>query len=143
VNQSPNDLKKISHDASKSRHLYSDNTVIIAVCIHLSGWLLFFFSSLIAFCIVKDEFVKSHAKEALNFQLNILMYVLFFVAVTILMFPAIFIDPTGIVFYILASVSIVITVFSIAIFTIYPIIGAVKASGGKKYRFPFVVRFIS
>lgn len=81
---------------------------------------------LIVWLIKRDEgsFVDEQGKEALNFQLSLLVYglacgLLFLVAIGVfLLFP--------------------LMVFGF----ICPIIGAVKASDGKSFRYPMCIRFI-
>ncbi len=72
----------------------------------------------------KSEYVHEHAKEALNFQISLLIYyfiagISVFVFVGFLLIPLIFI------------VSIILT-----------ILAALDANKGKSYRYPLTIRFI-
>lgn len=73
----------------------------------------------------EDPYVDFHGKEAINFNLSILIYaivagVLIFVAVGLLLLPAVLI--TWLVFVIIATV---------------------KAGAGEHYRYPLTIRFVS
>ncbi len=73
----------------------------------------------------KSEFVTEHAKESLNFQISIMIYL--------------------IVSIILCFVIVgFVTMFAVVILQlVYTIIAAVKASEGKEYHYPLTIRFIS
>jgi len=93
---------------------------------HLGGIILYFLSGLIVWLVYKDrdQFVGDQAKEALNFQLTLLIGYLISIP---LMFVAI-----GFVTYPL--IAIVGLVFSI--------IGGLAANKGEAYRYPFALRLV-
>ncbi|MBW3562793.1 MAG: DUF4870 domain-containing protein, partial [Actinobacteria bacterium] len=78
-----------------------------------------------------DPFVAEHAREALNFNLNLLLWLtaaIVFVVATI-GFGVLVVVPIGLV--------IGIT------WLILTILAAVKASNGERYRYPLTIRFVS
>lgn len=72
----------------------------------------------------EDEFVEEHAREALNFQLSLLIY--------------------GIISAILIIVVIgIILLLAIGVFgLVWSIIAAVKAANGELYRYPLTMRMV-
>jgi uncharacterized Tic20 family protein len=103
-----------------------------AMLCHLSTLLAYlafgmtFIGPLVCWMMKKDtsKFVDYHGKEALNFQLNILMYTLI-----CLPFVCVFVG-----FVLLGAVHL----YSI----VCVIIAGIKASGGELFRYPFIIRFI-
>jgi uncharacterized protein len=110
-----------------------------ALFAHLSAFAglligLNFLGPLIIYLVKKNEdpFVADHAREALNFNLSVFLYllvggitavVLTLVLIGILLFPVLFA---------IAIAWIVLT-----------IVAAVKANGGEPYRYPATIRFVS
>lgn len=101
----------------------------LALLTHLSGILLGFIVPLVIWLVHKDKadkpFVVDQAKEALNFQITLLMgwvaaMVLSFILIGFLLYPVLFI--ANIVFCILAGL---------------------KANEGVSYRYPVAVRLIN
>ena len=93
----------------------------------LGAWLaLAFLGPLVVWLVKRDEhpFIAMHAKEALNFNISVLIYA--FVGF-ILMF-------------VLIGIPILIAI-GIAWFVL-TIVGAVKASNGEVYRYPLTIRFV-
>lgn len=97
-----------------------------AMFCHLSTLLLGIFGPLIVWLIKKDEypFVDDQGKEALNFQISILIYI-----------------------FVSAALSIVLIgiplLFAVAIFNlVVTIIAAIKSNSGERYRYPLCIRFI-
>jgi uncharacterized Tic20 family protein len=108
-----------------------DETMWAMFC-HLSGLAGFIIpfgniiGPLVVWVIKKDEYplVNDQGKEALNFQISMTIYILVSV---VLIFVAI-----GILFLI-----------ALALFAIFAIvIASIKASEGKKYRYPLTIRFL-
>lgn len=95
----------------------------MAILSHILCLIVWLFAPLIIYLVKKDEsqFVASHAKESLNFQLTITLVVI-----------GLFITIIGI--FLLWIVGIVSTVLVI--------IATIKASDNKLYRYPFTIRFI-
>lgn len=92
---------------------------------HLLGIVIGFLGPLILFLVKKDsKFVYQNARNALNFQLTLLIgwvaaFVLTFVLIGMLLYPVLF---------------IVNIVFSV--------IGAIQANEGKVYKYPVAIEFI-
>ena len=73
----------------------------------------------------EDDYAEWHAREALNFNLSIMLYtvtsaILILLLVGILLLPVVLIS-----------------------WFVLVIVGAVKASGGEYYRYPFTLRFVA
>lgn len=72
----------------------------------------------------ESEYVRRHAVESLNFQLNALIWI----AVCVVLFV------------------ILIGIFLLALFGIYYLIavimGSLAASKGRRFRYPFIIRFV-
>ena len=79
----------------------------------------------------KRLFALAHAKEALNFQISMFIYIVGLLILTVFTF-IIFI---GFIFYFLI---ILVAIYGFVI----SIIAAVKASGGEMFRYPLCIRFI-
>ena len=98
----------------------------LALLAHIGTLFGGFIVPLIVWLVKKDEsaFVARHAKESLNFQISLIIYI---VASAILMFVLI-----GI-----------FLVFALALFSmIVVILATVAASQGKDYNYPLCIRFI-
>jgi uncharacterized Tic20 family protein len=99
-----------------------------------------FAGPLLVWLFKRDEhpYLDHHAKEALNFQLTVLLVLVLSVVLAI---PAALLGvlTLGIGFIALGILAVVAAVAWIVL----PIIGAVKASNGEGYRYPFTIRFIA
>ena len=97
----------------------------------LAAWFALGLLAPLAVLLVKggaSPFVRRHATESLNFQINALFYtvalvLLLFVLVGFLLLPLV---PVYAIFYL-----------------IFVILGSVRASAGEDFRYPLTVRFIS
>ncbi len=96
---------------------------VLPVLTHVLGLITGFLGPLIILLVTKDEYVKNHARLALNWQFSLLIYfVISFILVLILI---------GFV-----------TMFLLAILnTIFCIIAAVKAGDSKLWRYPLSISF--
>ncbi len=99
----------------------------LALCAHLGGFVAGFLPALVIWLVKKDEspFLADQAKEALNFQITITVgsfvcVALAFVLIGFLLLP-------------------VLMIFAM----VYPIIGALKANEGVRYRYPVTIRFVN
>ena len=81
---------------------------------------------LIIWLIKKDEMpiVNTHGKEAINFQLSIMLYAIVSGFLIIILIGALLLPIVGI------------------LWLVFTIIGAVKASNGELYRYPLTIRFL-
>lgn len=98
----------------------------LAILSHLLGLFISFIGPLIIYLVSEDKnkFVKENSKNALNFQLTVLLaYFISFILMFILI---------GFLF-----IFVVITLD-----LIFSIIGCVKASEGKVYVYPLAIKFI-
>ncbi|MGH8031092.1 MAG: DUF4870 domain-containing protein [Luteimonas sp.] len=100
----------------------------VAMLVHLSGIILGFIVALIVWLINKDRpgkgFLNDQAKEALNFQITILLA---YIAGTVL--TIILIGP-------------LITFAAWIVCVIFSIVGGLKARDGVAYRYPFALRLV-
>jgi len=98
----------------------------MAMLCHLLGIVTWFLGALIVWLIKKDQskFVDDQGKEALNFQLTMLIAYLIAAATCFV----------GIGFFLAPIVGIVDVIFCI--------IGAIAANRGEYYRYPFALRLI-
>lgn len=104
----------------------SSNDKNLVVLTHLSGILFSFIPSLIVWLLKKDSaYVNDQAREALNFQITILIaYVVSYILVLVLI---------GFVFMGIIWIANIVLC----------ILAAVAASKGEDYRYPFTLRLIS
>jgi uncharacterized Tic20 family protein len=110
-----------------------------ALFAHLSAFAglligLNFLGPLIIYLVKKNEdpFVTEHAREALNFNLSVFLYLL----------------GGGIVAVLLTLILIGLLLFPVLIaiaiaWIVLTIVAAVKANGGETYRYPLTIRFVS
>jgi len=95
---------------------------------HLLGLLFGILGALIYWLINKDKneipFVQDQAQEVLNFELNIFALMLISGLLTVVLIGFVLIPVIGLTGLVLS------------------IIGAVKAYGGEKFRYPFIIRLI-
>ncbi len=99
-------------------------SALIATTVSLMG----FIGPLICWLVKKDtsKFIDDQGKEALNFQLNMLIYFAIAAGITVVTcgFGGVIFVPLGIYAYVM------------------PIIAAIKAYGGEMYRYPLTIRML-
>jgi hypothetical protein len=95
----------------------------LEILAHILGWLTGFIGPLIIFLTTKDAAVKKHAKNALNWQFSLLIYVLLSMLLTLLIVG----------FVLLIALSIMNIVFCI--------IAAVKAGEDELWEYPLSIKF--
>ena len=115
-----------------------ENSRTIAILTHIGSIFLGPVAPLLVYLFVSDPLVKANAKEVLNFEITLwvvlgvsgfltgLFFGLWFLIVTMLL--GLF---TGLLF-----------VAAVLVQLILPIVGAVQASEGKIYKYPFAFRLI-
>ncbi|QNA89463.1 DUF4870 domain-containing protein [Massilia sp. Dwa41.01b] len=99
----------------------------LAILVHLGGLFFSWLAPLIVYLVKKDEkdqFTTDNAREALNFQLTVLIayfacFILTFVLIGILLF------------WVVMMANLVLT-----------IVAAVKTSNGETYRYPVSIRMV-
>jgi len=99
----------------------------LAMLAHLLGIVVGFIGPLIIWLVKKDEspFIDDQGKEALNFQLTVLIALVVSSALTFVIIGCV----------LLPAVAVVNLVFCI--------IGAIRANEGQRYRYPLTIRMIS
>jgi uncharacterized Tic20 family protein len=99
-----------------------------AVAAHLIPLFGFgFIGPLIIWLIKRDEdaFVEEHSREALNFQISVLIYMIVS-GLLILVLIGLLLLPVLVIFWFVASV-----------------VAAIKAANGQAFRYPLTIRFVS
>ncbi|MCL2020809.1 MAG: DUF4870 domain-containing protein [Betaproteobacteria bacterium] len=100
----------------------------IAMLAHLLGIFTYFIGSLIIWLVHKDKpekaFVSAQAKEALNFQITMLLA--YFVS--------------GLLVFVLIGFLLIFIVFIVDI--VFCIVAAISVSSGNNYRYPIVIRLL-
>ena len=106
----------------------------------LTAAILGFLAPMLVWLLKRDEhpYLDHHAKEALNFQLTVIVAV---VVGALLMIPAVIFGvlTLGIGFVVLG----VVLLAAVIVWFAFPIMGAVKASNGEGFRYPLSIRFIA
>lgn len=106
----------------------------LAMFVHLSiliGFIVPLFSLIVPIVVWitkkdSDDLATANAKEAINFQISMLIWCLVLVGLALLGTPAIY-------------VAAVLLVVALIAYIVLPIIAAVKANGGEQYRYPFTI----
>jgi uncharacterized protein len=99
------------------------------------GWV----GPLIVWLLKRDEhpFTDHHAKEALNFQLTVLVAI---AAGALLTIPAVIVGVLTLGLGLLLIGAIVLA--AVVAWFVLPIMAAIKASNGEGYRYPLTIRFV-
>jgi hypothetical protein len=147
----------------------SENQKNLGAIIHLSTFLKYFipfanfFAPLLLWTLNKEkEFVDDHGKQAINFQLSILLYVLVIALICVpffVIFATDFISLVEIIDhhsdkvrfseiknlggYIVLFSIVALLIFGLFVLELYAVISAtVKAAKGEMYKYPFSIPFI-
>ncbi|MCM8796648.1 MAG: DUF4870 domain-containing protein [Candidatus Omnitrophica bacterium] len=106
----------------------------LAVFCHLGGLLFFYFVNLIIPLIIwltqkdKSAFIDEHGKEAVNFQISLIIYGLGLMLIGFTIIGLVIAVPGWIILFIIDIISI--------------IRAAIKASNGQKFLYPLNLRLI-
>ena len=105
----------------------SQDEKTVALLAHIGTFIGAWIVPLVIWLVKKDEsdFIARHAKESLNFQISLMIY---FVICMVLTFIII-----GV--FLAAAIGIAALIFII--------LATIAASGGKDYKYPMTIRFIS
>ena len=148
----------------------TENEKNIAALVHLSTFSQFFFpfgnfiAPLLLWTFNKDkEFVNEHGRQAINFQLSILLYVLI-IGIICLPFFVIFAgdfvslveaidhhvhhvsvyDANNFTGYVILFSIVALVLFGLFVFELYAVISATLAANkGKLYKYPLCISFIN
>lgn len=98
----------------------------MAMLAHLSCLLLSLLGPLIILLANKEgsPFVEAHAKEAINFQINLLILTAIGAALMVVLVGFCILGAAGL------------------LAVIMPIIAGLRAHGGERYRYPYTIRFL-
>jgi uncharacterized protein len=130
-----------AYQASTHPSGLSNETRNWALAAHLSAfvgaWLLLaFIGPLIVWMTKRDDhpFIDHHAKEALNFNLSLILYGVLLAILAI---------PIGLVTLGLGLIPLVLVGAALAIgWLVLTIVAAVNAANGEAYRYPITIRFV-
>ena len=114
---------------------------LLAVSAQLGSFFFPILAPLAIYIAASDKFVRDHAREALNFDLVVIIYAVLPVIGFFGLGGAISAGSAGIAILI-GFLSMIVIFFLGITFIVYPIIGAVKAASGQTYRFPFIIRLL-
>jgi uncharacterized protein len=98
----------------------------IALLVHLGTLFGVFLVPLIVWLVKKDEseFVAEHAKESLNFQISLILYIM----------------ASAILVFIIIGIFLLFAIIILSLVTV--ILASVAASKGEMYKYPLCIRFI-
>jgi uncharacterized protein len=105
---------------------------------YLGAWVgLAFLGPLVVWLVKRDDhpFIDHHGKEALNFNISVLLYGVIGVVIAI---------PVGLLTLGIGLIPLVIVGVALAVvWVVFPILAAIKAANGEGYRYPLTIRFVS
>lgn len=112
----------------------------LAIVAHIGPVIAGFIAPLIVWIVVKDdqtksEWVRHHAREALNFQLSLLIYGVVLTIVGIVLT----IVTLGLFFFVLIPLFVLLAFGTL----IFSIIATVKANRGEWYQYPATIRLLT
>ena len=111
-----------------------------AVGAHLTPWIGGFLGPLIIWLAKKDDpFVEYHAREALNYQISMLIYIFGWLVLGTFIVVVLAAAGAVVVGIVLFGIGFLACLF---LGFVPPIIGAIRASNGETYRYPLRLRFI-
>lgn len=135
-----NELVRVD-EPPKSEGISSNDTFWLAM-LHFSGLLLMIIPTVIIWTLKKDKIpnIRSHAIDVINFQISMMIY-LIFTAFLCLMPITIAFSPTVRIPIFLAVGILIFTVLGIYIATLV-IINTAKAANNQPYRYLFCIKFL-
>jgi uncharacterized Tic20 family protein len=111
-----------------------------AVGAHLSPWVIGFLGPLFIWLAKKeDAYVEYHSRQALNYQLSLMLYAFGWIVVGTTAFVALAVFGAGIVAGIVFGLGFLAFIY---LGFVPPVIGAIRASNGEIYRYPVTIRFV-
>jgi hypothetical protein len=119
-------ISTIKRTSTVNDQTVSQDDKNIALLTHLGGIFFSFLPALIVWLLKKDQspFLADQAKEALNFQITVIIGIAIGIVLTVILIGVLIIWGVAIANLILC------------------IVAAVKASSGEQYRYPFALRLI-
>ena len=111
----------------------NSNEKEISILAHILGLITGFIGPLIMIFTTENKDVKNHAKNALNWQISLIIYTF---PLIILFISIFFIGIIGILFLFLYILSL----FTLDV--IFSIIAAIKASKNELWRYPLAINFL-
>jgi uncharacterized Tic20 family protein len=128
-------------ELSKIEGISSNDTFWLAI-LHFSGIVLLIIPSVIIWTLKKDKIpnIRNHAIDVINFQLSMMLY-LIFTAFLCLVPKMVAFSPTVRIPIFLAAGILLFTVQAIYISTLV-IINSAKAANNQPYRYLFCIKFL-
>ncbi len=128
----------VKKQKSQKRKINSDDKTL-AIVTHIISLFVNLFAPLIILIVTKSEYVKKHARRALNWQISLLIYFIFcFIAIVALFF----LSAVSMYFLIFLGIFFLI-VFALGILDfVFCIIGAVKAGDEEIWSYPLAIPFL-
>ncbi|MDD3159715.1 MAG: DUF4870 domain-containing protein [Candidatus ainarchaeum sp.] len=114
------------------------NDIILAALAHLSGLFLMFIGPLVFYFAVNDKFAKENSRNALNFQLTVLIATIILCVLAVISIPLMFIIIGIFLFFFVVIAAIIL---SVAVLVLC-LIATIKAYQGEVYKYPFTIEII-
>lgn len=133
-----------SNDSNLNLEKEKNNNTPLFILVHLLGIFTGILGALIIYFVTNEQDIKEHAKNALNWQLSLIVY-------TIVMIPMIIISTllisseqsiTTIIGIILISLLLILFVMLILLDFVFTIIATIKASENKLWKYPLSFKFL-
>ncbi|MFT4244780.1 MAG: DUF4870 domain-containing protein [Candidatus Woesearchaeota archaeon] len=133
-----------SNSAPKTSSKEAQDNTALCVLTHILGIFIGILGSLIIYFATSQRDVKEHAKNALNWHLSVIIYVIFLVILMIISILLFRIDTS---IYSIIGVGIMVLFFILAILLyilglIFSIIAAIKAGEGHTWKYPLSITFL-
>ncbi len=96
----------------------------LGILSHVLALFTGFIGPLVIFLVAEDKFSKDHAREALNWQISLIIYMIISFILMIILIGILLVIGLGIMNLIVC------------------IVAAVKAGNGEDYRYPLTIRFL-
>ncbi len=97
---------------------------VLSIITHLLGIVTGFIGALIVYLVTKQEVVKNHAREALNWQISVLIYSLILGVISTMFIGEALLGLAGL------------------LNIVFCIVAAVKANSGEVWKYPITIRFL-
>lgn len=128
-------------ESPKSEGISSNDTFWLAI-LHFSGILLIIIPSVIIWTLKKDRIpnIRSHAIDVINFQLSMMLYLIFLAFLSLVPITTAFSETIRIPIFFAVGI-LLLTVLGIYISVII-IINTAKAANNQPYRYLFCIKFL-
>ncbi|MEK6958475.1 MAG: DUF4870 domain-containing protein [archaeon] len=118
-----------------------DNKTLIILA-HLLGIFLAFIGPLVILLIAKDEEVKTHAKNALNWQITFTIVCILFMPIFFILAILSIIPFIGLIFGLILFALMFVIMILVVVDLAFCVIAAIKANEGTVWKYPFSFPFL-